>query len=169
MESHGIEVEVRLSDGKMSAMENSHQLEQVLLNLLRNAADAVDEKRADAPWHAMRGQIGVRSQLLGDRIHVTIQDNGSGMSAETQARIFEPFFTTKETDRGTGLGLAIAHSIVQNHDGILECESRPGDGTKVVVSLPLAPEGWSSDCAERGPARHFPDLKRVGDDDVEPR
>jgi len=104
------------------------QINQVLLNLLGNAAQAIEHDR---------GRIIVRTQVLGERLLILVEDNGKGIAAEDLKRIFDPFFTTKPVGQGTGLGLAIAHQIVEQHGGLIRVASRPGVGTRFVVALPL--------------------------------
>lgn len=104
------------------------QLNQVFMNLLANAADAVGEA----------GTITVRTQVLGGaRVAVEVEDDGSGIDPEHLDRIFEPFFSTKEVGHGTGLGLAISYGIVQRHAGTIRVDSRPGEGTRFRVELPV--------------------------------
>jgi signal transduction histidine kinase len=105
------------------------QLGQVFVNLLVNAAHALPE----------RGTITVRTGQADHHIWVEICDTGVGMSAETQKRIFEPFFTTKPVGQGTGLGLSISWEIVKRHQGILEVQSQPGQGSCFRITLPVTP------------------------------
>ncbi len=105
------------------------QLNQVLLNLINNAAQATSEEG---------GTITLRTAMR-DPEHVTIEvgDNGHGIPAEVLPRIFDPFFTTKEVGKGTGLGLSISYQIVERHGGRLEVESTPGVGTRFTIVLPV--------------------------------
>jgi len=103
------------------------QINQVMMNLLVNAAQAIPQ----------RGQITVRSGVLGDQVWLEVQDNGAGMDAATQARIFEPFYTTKPVGQGTGLGLSIAVGIIKQHHGTLGVQSAPGQGSTFRVTLPI--------------------------------
>lgn len=105
------------------------QINQVLLNLLVNAAQAIPEK----------GDISICSGLVGEEVFIAISDTGTGISAETLPRLFEPFFTTKPVGKGTGLGLSIAYGIVQKHGGRIEVESAMGKGTTFTVWLPVHP------------------------------
>ena len=110
------------------------QLNQVFMNLVVNAAHAMEGSR--------RGLItlssGVETRKGIDGVWVEVADNGKGMPPEVQRRIFEPFFTTKPVGQGTGLGLSLSFSIVQKHAGTIEVESRPGEGTRFRVWVPVA-------------------------------
>jgi len=110
------------------------EIEQVFLNLLRNAAQALvsSEKTVDDP------RIIVRVKENGGYLRVEIGDNGPGMPLEVQKRVFEPFFTTKPTGVGTGLGLSVSYFIVtQGHGGRMDVTSQPGEGTNFIVELPV--------------------------------
>ncbi|MBW4508601.1 MAG: GAF domain-containing protein [Scytonematopsis contorta HA4267-MV1] len=110
------------------------QLNQVFMNLIANAVDALEESLID------NRQICIRTQVTNDNSHALIQisDNGSGISHELQQQIFNPFFTTKPVGKGTGLGLSISHEIIaQKHGGNLKCISEPEQGTEFWIELPL--------------------------------
>jgi signal transduction histidine kinase len=107
----------------------SGQLNQVFMNLLMNACDAMDG----------RGKITVRTRPARGGVVLEFQDNGPGMSPEVRSRIFEPFFTTKPVGKGTGLGLSISHGIVERHGGTMSVESAPGEGARFTIRLPLEP------------------------------
>lgn len=120
------------------------QLNQVFMNILANAIDALAEEDAPPDDGDRPKTITVRTQLLREKLHIVIQiiDNGPGMSAEVQRRLFEPFFTTKSVGQGTGLGLAISHQIiVERHRGILQCQSELGKGTEFWIEIPLCQSG----------------------------
>ena len=128
-----IEVEKDLAANLPMTMLDFQQLQQVLLNLLNNAEQAMVE--------AGRGRkIRIATRAAGDRIEVRISDDGPGIPAEIQSRIFEPFFTTKKEGKGTGLGLSLCYGIIQEHGGSIRVESRPGEGTTFVTSLPVIRE-----------------------------
>jgi signal transduction histidine kinase len=109
---------------------NAHVLEQILINLLVNAAGAVDKKNS---W--IKLNVNVNKNWV-DHTIIEISDNGSGMDAEIRRKIFDPFFTTNSTADGTGLGLYICHNLVQGLGGRIEVESEPGKGSKFMVILP---------------------------------
>jgi signal transduction histidine kinase len=105
------------------------QLSQVFMNILLNAAEAMEGK----------GTLTIRTALDSDgaRVRIEISDTGLGIPEEIQSRIFEPFFTTKDVGQGTGLGLSIAYGIIENHQGRISVKSKPGQGATFVISLPL--------------------------------
>ena len=110
-------------------------LNQVFMNLLVNAIDAVESCQAMAsPEYT--GCITIETQRTANQVRVTVKDNGTGIDAETQARIFDPFFTTKPVGLGTGMGLSISYQLVTgNHQGQLSCQSVPGEGTAFCLDL----------------------------------
>jgi len=110
---------------------NSHKIEQVLVNLIVNAAQAMPDDR--------RGLITVRSRHEGDYVIVQVEDNGKGMNEKTIKQIFDPFFTTKRAKGGTGLGLAIAYRILEEHNGTISVKSEPGAGTTFTIRIPVRP------------------------------
>ncbi len=107
------------------------QLEQVAVNLLTNACDAL-------PTRDRAIRVSTRLEAMSARVLIEVADEGTGISAENRARIFDPFFTTKQDRGGTGLGLSISYSIVRNHGGELTLASEEGRGTVATVSLPVA-------------------------------
>lgn len=114
-----------------------NQLNQVFMNLIVNAVDAIEERVAkDAEFEA--GRISIVTQQEDEMAHIIFRDNGVGMRPEQARRIFEPGFTTKGVGVGTGLGLSISYNIVQQHGGSIKVESEVGQGTTFRVSLPLS-------------------------------
>ncbi|MBE9008905.1 hybrid sensor histidine kinase/response regulator [Pseudanabaenaceae cyanobacterium LEGE 13415] len=117
------------------------QLNQVFMNLLANAIDAIEESNRDKTYAEILenpNQIYVETELKDNSIAIRIRDNGIGMTETVQQEIFKPSFTTKPVGKGTGLGLAIAHQIiVEKHGGSLICNSAPGKGTEFTIELPL--------------------------------
>jgi C4-dicarboxylate-specific signal transduction histidine kinase len=123
-----IEVSVNLEDPAAEAWGNTLQLEQVLVNLLTNAKDAVARtavKRITITVHPdHEWQV------------ITVTDTGQGMTDDTLLHIFDPFYTTKEVGVGTGLGLSIVYGIIKDHGGHISAQSRPGDGASFEIRLP---------------------------------
>ena len=109
------------------------QLNQVFLNMLVNAAHAIEKQ----------GEITISTRRAGDEVLIAIHDTGSGIPDEIKSRIFEPFFTTKEVGKGTGLGLSISYDIIKKHNGSIEVESSAGAGTTFTIRLPV--EGVAAD------------------------
>lgn len=112
------------------------EINQAILNLIVNAADAIGEAAESTP--EARGLIRVTTQDLGDAVELRVVDNGPGMPDSIRSRIFDPFFTTKDVGAGTGQGLAICRdAITQRHGGSIRCESAPGEGATFIVTLPI--------------------------------
>ncbi len=124
--------------GKLPLVEcYAGQLNQVFMNLISNAIDALEEAAEEKPDTLLK--IYIRTELAeNDRVRVRIADTGLGISPQVKERMFEQFFTTKKIGKGTGLGLSIVYKIlVENHLGILRCESEPGKGTEFIIELPV--------------------------------
>ncbi len=117
-------------------------LSRVILNLVNNACYAASEKRKRRVGGAFAPTIKVSSRDRGDHIEIRVRDNGDGIPEAIRARIFDPFFTTKPPGAGTGLGLSLSHDIVVGeHRGGLRAESREGEWTEFIVTLPKAAPG----------------------------
>jgi len=128
--SHGIEVIEHLDEQLPEVMGDAHQLQQVFLNILNNAYDAVHEVGRPA-------RIEIMSTKAGDAVEVSFRDNGNGITHPD--KIFDPFFTTKEVGKGTGLGLSICYGIVKEHGGEILCHNNIGGlGATFVVRLPAS-------------------------------
>lgn len=112
----------------------SSQINQVFLNLITNAIQAMPEER---------GTITLTTRNEEGGVAVDVEDDGAGIPPGVMAKIFDPFFTTKEIGKGTGLGLSISYKIIQEHGGKISVESKPGQGTKFTVWLPLTPPAES--------------------------
>jgi len=125
-----VNLTIRLSDNLPMLEGNANQLQQVLMNLMINAQQAMAGKP---------GEVKVSSRLKGNnRILVAVEDNGPGMSPDLVRRIFEPFFTTKAAGQGTGLGLSVSFGIIQNHGGTIDVESTPNVGSTFTIVLPCS-------------------------------
>jgi two-component system NtrC family sensor kinase len=114
------------------------ELQQVLVNLLKNAAQAIQEAKRETPL------IRISTRYIPPLAEIRVEDNGTGMSLATSKQIFDPFFTTKVVGQGTGLGLSISHFIItQRHHGRIEVRSVPDKGTTFIITLPIAQPGQS--------------------------
>jgi len=115
------------------------QLNQVFMNILANAIDALSESNNSILKTRKKLQIRIRTELTNDNhAIISIADNGSGISEEVQKRLFDPFFTTKGVGKGTGLGLSISYQIVvEKHGGELYCVSTPGEGSEFIIKIPV--------------------------------
>jgi PAS domain S-box-containing protein len=131
METHNIQVNLELSDSLPPLAGDSGQLEQVVLNLVVNAEQALAKvERA--------GRIVIGTKASQDGATLWVQDDGPGIHPEYLDRIFDPFWTTKDPDEGTGLGLSLVHGILADHGGTVEVESEPGEGARFMIHLPGA-------------------------------
>ena len=130
--SHGVEVVEDFEEALAAALGDSQQLQQVFLNILNNAYDAVQEA-------GQRGRIRIHTRRQAEMIEVAISDNGTGIT--DPHRIFDPFYTTKQVGKGTGLGLSICYGIVRAHGGEIQCwNNEQGAGSTFVVRIPVATE-----------------------------
>ena len=133
----GIELKLELAKDLPPLLGDMHRLEQVFVNLLLNAQDALEEKEKKySDWKGPK-QIKISSYLEDSHIVVEVWDNGVGIPKSEIPKIFDPFYTTKEVGRGTGLGLSIAHGIVSDMQGKIECESEVGQWTRFRLIFPL--------------------------------
>ncbi len=129
--SHGVDIVEHLDEGLPEVIGDAHQLQQVFLNILNNAYDAVHEVGRPA-------RIEIMTTKAGNAVEVSFRDNGYGISHPD--RIFDPFFTTKEVGKGTGLGLSICYGIVKEHGGEILCHNNTaGQGATFIVRFPAAP------------------------------
>ncbi|MCC5638297.1 HAMP domain-containing protein [Nostoc sp. CHAB 5844] len=141
--AHRPEIQVIKDYGELPLVEcYAGQMNQVFLNLFSNAIDALEESLSGKTWT----EIECHPQIIrictalngGDRIKITIEDNGSGITEAVRSRIFDPFFTTKPVGKGTGLGLFLSYQIItEKHNGKLECDSTLKQGTKFCIEIPL--------------------------------
>jgi two-component system NtrC family sensor kinase len=143
--SHGVEVVEDFEEVLAAALGDSQQLQQVFLNILNNAYDAVQEA-------GHRGCIRIHTRRQAEMIEVAISDNGTGIT--DPQRIFDPFYTTKQVGKGTGLGLSICYGIVRAHGGEIQCWSNEaGAGSTFVVRIPVATEAALSAAAAKEAGR----------------
>jgi len=133
MKTSGIELEVELHPDFPETSFDFHQMQQVFLNIIVNAEQAMSEAHGG-------GKLSVRTEKGDGKIKISFTDNGPGISRENQAKVFDPFFTTKEVGKGTGLGLSICYGIVLDHGGRLWLDSEVGKGTTFTVEMPITSE-----------------------------
>jgi histidine kinase len=119
---------------------DSNRLEQVFINLLINARDAIDENCEQHERKGAEKKIFLRTSYRGGMVQVEVEDTGGGIPKPLLDRIFEPFFTTKKVGHGTGLGLSISYSIVQDYEGTIKVETHENAGSKFTVQFPVAAE-----------------------------
>jgi len=137
------EIEVVTQYGQLPAIEGfPGQLNQVFMNILANAIDALEESNRGRSFEEVQAhpnRITIRTAVENDQVSIAIADNGVGMTEAVREKIFDSQFTTKEVGKGTGLGLAIAHQIiVEKHGGTIQVETGVSEGTKFVMRLPLS-------------------------------
>jgi signal transduction histidine kinase len=152
-QEQNIQLEVDIPDDLPLIKARRQQLQQVLLNLVTNARDALKEKYPGNERHPgkritikARFITGVEIPLLIDEkkerinqaIQLTVRDEGMGISPEHRENLFTPFFTTKRHQGGTGLGLSISHKIIEEHSGRIDIKSEPGEFTEFIITLPVA-------------------------------
>ncbi len=131
---NGVNVETELDPGLPEILGSEDHLQQVVMNLISNAAEALETKGG--------GTLAIRTKVVdgGKTICATFEDNGPGIAEEHLPSLFEPFFTTKKKGKGVGLGLSVVYGIVENHGGTIEVDSKEGGGTVFLVRLPLIGE-----------------------------
>jgi len=128
---NNIEIKTELQPDLPIIAGDQSQLQQVFLNIISNAVDAIGKN----------GLVEIESSYTDANIKVCIADDGPGIRADQQKRVFDPFFTTKQTGKGTGLGLWVTYSIVEKLGGSISINSREGEGTTFTVQIPnVAPE-----------------------------
>jgi signal transduction histidine kinase len=138
---HNIEVIEKHASDLPSIRGNSTQIEQVVLNLVTNARDAMDQGQGNSKCDdAIEKVLKISTSMARDNRHleIKISDSGQGIPPEVLDRIFDPFFTTKEVGKGTGLGLSISYGIVEDHGGQIEVAETGPEGTTFRILLPIA-------------------------------
>ena len=155
--TQNIEIVRDLAPGLPSTAGDPGQIQQVFLNLVTNAFQAMEESG---------GTLTVRSRLSAGRLRVEVEDSGPGVPAEIRTRIFDPFFTTKPVGKGTGLGLSVAHGIISAHEGRIWVEESPAGGARFVIELPVRLA--TPQIGEREAPSVPPDARVLVIDDEEP-
>jgi two-component system, NtrC family, sensor kinase len=133
LRTSNIEVVTKFDPKLPVVMADEHQIQQVFLNIINNARQAVEAHQPQP-----NGQIKITTETCEPNIRVIIQDNGPGISEENLRRIFDPFFTTKEVGKGTGLGLSLCYGMIKEHGGNIKPASRLGEGATFNIELPIA-------------------------------
>jgi C4-dicarboxylate-specific signal transduction histidine kinase len=144
LRQHRIRVDKRIERDLPRVEADAIQMQQVFLNLLANARDALDEDETSTDK-----RISLSVAVEEGRVVYRVQDNGAGIPEGDADKIFDPFFTTKETDKGTGLGLSISYGIVKDHGGSIAYEPVPAGGARFTVRLPAIADA-GADSGERG-------------------
>ena len=148
LQSHRVVVQLELADGLRPVLGDRVQLQQVILNLVRNASEAVSAV-ADRPR-----QLLVKMDRVADRVRLSVRDNGVGLDQETMDQLFDAFYTTKSD--GMGIGLSVCRSIIESHGGRIWAEPNDGPGATFAFSIPFAPA--QADDTERAIDRGLPFL-----------
>jgi len=137
--NEGVEVELGLSENLPHVLGDKNQIEQVLLNIISNARDAME----GCSKKVLAIQTGLDKK--GRQVEIRLSDRGIGMMTEEIEQIFNPFFTTKDSDKGIGLGLSISYRIIEAHQGKIEVNSELNKGTTFIVTLPVYLAGGKRD------------------------
>ena len=128
---NNVDLEVQLEPTLPETIADIHEIQQVVLNFVVNAEQAMLEANGG-------GKLLVKTEQVGSMVRVAVSDNGPGISKENLGKLFDPFFTTKDVGKGTGLGLSICYGIIQKHAGRIWAESEPPNGATFIVELPIA-------------------------------
>ncbi len=137
----GIKVKLDLEDDLPPVLADSNRLEQVFIDLVVNARDAMGEEKVGLDGETFENTLTVKTFQENGQVTVTIADTGIGISDDIKDKVFEPLFTTKEVGKGTGLGLSISYGIIKDYDGTIEVETEPDKGTTFKITLPACDEG----------------------------
>ena len=135
-----IEVVRELEEDLPPILADSNRVEQVFINLLINARDAIEEKWNHGQYKDAVKRILLKTSSYMGMVTIQVKDNGTGIPGSIVDKIFEPFFSSKKVGHGTGLGLSISYGIVQDYDGMIKVESREGEGSNFIVQFPVADE-----------------------------
>jgi PAS domain S-box-containing protein len=136
LKAHRIALDLDLDSNIPYIMADHNRMEQVFINLVSNAIDAMDEEAERQAKKKMTKCLRIRTHAANGDVIVTVSDNGAGMSEEVKSKLFEPFFTTKKVGKGTGLGVSISYGIIKDYQGRIQIESAPRRGTTFTLSFP---------------------------------
>src|SRR5439155_41668 len=148
----GIDVERDYDEQVPETMADAHQLQQVFLNLITNAEQAMERSERD------KQRLTVRTRRAGDVLRIEVEDTGPGIPPNLLERIFNPFFTTKPTGSGTGLGLSISLGIVREHEGRIWAENATQGGARFVIELPIVAPRPTGEFPSTPASQPVPDL-----------
>src|SRR5262249_12771301 len=146
LRTSNIELVKQLDPSLPKGMVDPHQLQQVFLNLINNARQAIEA-------HQPSGKIVITSRQCGANVQLVFQDNGPGIAPEHLSKVFDPFFTTKEVGKGTGLGLSLCYGIIQEHGGSIKVPSKPGQGATLFIDLPGVTQSQEADGTDESSRR----------------
>jgi two-component system, NtrC family, sensor kinase len=146
LRTNNIQVVTQFEAGLPKVLADAHQLQQVFVNLINNARQAIEA-------HRPSGMIRITTERCGRGARICFQDDGPGIAKENLTKVFNPFFTTKDVGKGTGLGLSLSYGIIKEHGGSINVDSNPGQGATFTIELPLAPEGADVSTAGSGGVR----------------
>src|SRR5213076_320883 len=150
-----IDVQRDYDEQSPETMADAHQLQQVFLNLITNAEQAMERAERD------QQRLTIRTRRAGDLIRIELEDTGPGIPPNLLERIFNPFFTTKPTGSGTGLGLSISLGIVREHEGKIWAENSPQGGARFIVEVPVTEARASGEHAAVTHVEPLPDRLHV--------
>jgi two-component system NtrC family sensor kinase len=134
MKVDNIELSLKLDPDLPRTMADFYQMQQVFVNIINNAEQAMTEAYA-------KGKLCIETKKVGEMIQISFADNGPGIPEDNLTRIFDPFFTTKAVGKGTGLGLSICYGIIKEHNGRIYARSKHGEGATFVVEIPIVNDG----------------------------
>jgi histidine kinase len=132
-----IAVEKDFQEDLPAVLANDNRLEQVFINLLINARDAIDDK-CEKFGDTVEKRIFLKTRLWQGKVRIEVADTGLGIPKPLLEKIFEPFFTTKRVGRGTGLGLSISYGIIQDYEGTIKVETRENEGSNFIITFPVS-------------------------------
>jgi two-component system NtrC family sensor kinase len=133
LRTSNVEIQLKLNPQLPQAMVDPHQIQQVFVNLINNARQAIEA-------HQPQGWIRITTEARAHFVRIVVQDSGPGIAPENLSKIFDPFFTTKDVGQGTGLGLSMCYGIIKDHGGTITPVSRPGEGAIFIIKLPITHE-----------------------------
>ncbi|MFO1488760.1 MAG: hybrid sensor histidine kinase/response regulator [Verrucomicrobiota bacterium] len=133
LRTSNVQIQLNLNPHLPLAMVDPHQIQQVFVNLINNARQAIES-------HSPQGWIKIGTETRGHFVRIVVQDSGPGIVPENLSKIFDPFFTTKDVGQGTGLGLSMCYGIIKDHGGTITPVSKPGEGAIFIIKLPITHE-----------------------------